>query len=462
MSPHLTIAAIATPPGRGAIGIVRISGPEALCIGRELFRGRRPLDELLGFSAALGWVEDRGERLDQVLCLVMRSPRSYTREDVVEFHCHGGPEPVGRVLQAALRHGARLAEPGEFTRRAYLSGRIDLSRAEAVAELIRSQTEAQARAALQRLSGGLEIAIGRLRGEVVELLARLEAGIDFADEEDVPAVSPEELRSRLKSLQGEAARLLEESERGRVVEEGWSVAIIGRPNVGKSTLMNALLREDRVIVTPHPGTTRDVVEESLNLGGLLVRLSDTAGIRDSADEIERLSVDRSLRAAAGADLLLFLLDASEPLQPQDLALLQKLNDQPRLLVLNKADLSPALRLEDALELCPGAPALSISARTGQGLPELEAKIIEIAYSGQTPPNAGPGDSSLLLNLRQLESLRRAGEALSRAGAALDQNLSDEFIAGDLRPAALALGEITGENISEEILDQIFSRFCIGK
>ena len=458
LSDHDTIAAIATPPGRGAIGIVRISGPEALRIGEQLFRGERGLAELKGFAAALGWVEDQSERLDQVLCLVMRAPRSYTREDVVEFHCHGGPEPLRRVLQAVLGRGARLAEPGEFTRRAFLAGRIDLSSAEATAELIESQIEAQARAALKRLAGGLQAAIGGLRAQVLELLALLEAGIDFADEEDIPVISRPELRSRLAGLQAEVERLLQESERGRVVEEGFFAAILGRPNVGKSTLMNALLREDRVIVTPHPGTTRDVVEESVVLAGLLVRLSDTAGIRASQDAVEQLSVDRSWRAAAGADLVLLLLDGSEPIQPEDSALVAKLGRQPVLLVLNKADLKPALREEDANRLCPGAPVVSISALTGQGLDRLEAKIVELASSGQS----WPGESAVLLNLRQRQSLRRAGEALARAQAALEEKLSDEFVAADLRPALAALGEITGESVSEEILDLIFSRFCVGK
>ena len=458
LSDHDTIAAIATPPGRGAIGIVRLSGPDALRIGEELFRGERGLTELKGFAAGLGWIEDRGERLDQALCLVMRAPRSYTREDVVEFHCHGGPEPLRRVIEAVLGRGARLAEPGEFTRRAFLAGRIDLSQAEAVAELIESRTAAQARAALQRLAGGLQDAIGRLREQVLELLAWLEAGIDFAEEEDVPAISRPELASRLSGLQAELQRLWRESERGRVVEEGLSVAIIGRPNVGKSTLMNALLREDRVIVTPHPGTTRDVVEESLNLNGRLVLLRDTAGIRESGDAIEQLSVERSWRAAAGADLVLLLLDGSAPLQPEDSILLAKLGDRPVLLALNKADLQPALREADANKLCPGAPVVSISALTGQGLGQLEAKIIERFDSGQ----GLPAESAVLLNLRQRQSLRRAGEALDRAQAALEAKLSDEFVAADLRPALAALGEITGESVSDEILDLIFSRFCIGK
>jgi len=455
---HDTIAAIATPPGRGAIGIVRLSGPEALRIGQELFHGERGLDGLKGFAAGLGWVEDQGERLDQALCLVMRSPKSYTREDVVEFHCHGGPEPLRRVLEAALRRGARLAEPGEFTRRAFLAGRIDLSAAEAVAELIESRTEAQARAALRRLGGGLQDAIGRLRDQVLELLALLEAGIDFADEEDIQAISRLGLTSRLADLRAEAERMLGESEAGRVVEEGFTVTIVGRPNVGKSTLMNALLREDRVIVTPHPGTTRDVVEDALNLNGLLVRLSDTAGIRASEDAVEQLSVDRSWRAAAGADLVLLLLDGSEPLQPEDSALLAKLDRRPVLLVLTKADLPPALSAADAKKLRPGAPLVSLSARTGQGLEKLEAQIKELACSGSSLP----GPSQVLLNLRQRQSLRRAGEALNRAQAALAQKLSDEFVASDLRPALAALGEITGENISSEILELIFSRFCVGK
>ena len=453
-----TIAAVATPAGRGAIGIVRLSGPRALAIAEELFRGKRPVSEIPAFGAALGWVEDQGERLDQALCLVMRAPLSYTREDVVEFHCHGGPEPLRRVLFAVLNRGARLAEPGEFTRRAFLAGRIDLSQAEAVAELISSQSEAQARAALLRLGGQLGRAIGGLRGELIEVLAGLEAGIDFAEEEDVGAMTPEELTGRLSGFLAEVERLLRESERGRVKEEGWSVAIVGRPNVGKSTLMNALLREDRVIVTEHPGTTRDVVEEAIVLEGLLVRLSDTAGIRESAEAVERLSVERSRRAAATADLVLLVLDGSEPLQPEDRELLQEPAGPPRLLVKNKADLDRALSEEEVSRLAAGAPVVAISALTGQGLSELEAGIKELAGAGEV----GAGPMRALANFRQRESLRRAGRALQQAEAALQQGLSDEFVAADLRAAAEALGEITGESVSDQVLDQIFSRFCIGK
>lgn len=457
-SPPDTIAAIATPAGRGAIGIVRLSGPRAVAIAEELFRGQRAVSELGGFRASVGWVEAEGERLDEALCLVMRAPRSYTREDVVEFHCHGGPEPLRRVLAAVLRRGARLAEPGEFTRRAFLAGRIDLSQAEAVAELIASQSEAQTRAALARLSGVLGRSIREMRSELIEVLAEVEARIDFAEEPEVEAMAREQWTGRLAGLSAQVEQLRKESERNRGRETGWAVAIVGRPNVGKSTLMNALLREDRVIVSEQPGTTRDVVEQAIVLEGNLVRLSDTAGIRETESAVERLSVARSRRAAADADLILLVLDGSGKLTPEDRGLLLELAGRPTVIAINKVDLPPALSETEVKQLADGLPVVKISALTGEGIQELEAKLL--ARMGES--GICSGEMNAGANLRQQESLAKAGQALNQARAALAQGLSEEFVAVDLRAAVAALGEITGETVTEQVLDRIFSRFCIGK
>ncbi len=452
-----TIAAVATPPGRGGIGIVRISGPDAVRIAGEIFRGERRPGDAPGYSVLYGWAVEGDSKLDEVLCLVMRAPRSYTREDVVELHCHGGPMPLRRVLEAVLRRGARLAEPGEFTRRAFLHGRIDLSEAEAVADLIFSLTEASARAALGQLAGGLARDVRASRQELVGVLADLEAGIDFA-EEDIEFITGDELRERLESQVSLMESRIEEGRRGRVVREGVGVVIAGRPNVGKSTLMNALLREDRVIVTPHPGTTRDIVEETLDLEGLAVRLSDTAGVRDEPDEIEREGVTRSLKALEEADLVMMMLDSSEALTAEDRSLIERVRNRPHLVVLNKSDLDQKLDEKELGELLPDSGALHISALKGDGLDQLKNRIKDMVWGDKVPASEPP----MITNLRHLEALQKALSSLRQALFAMADNLSEEFISADIRAAVRSLGEITGEDISEEVLDIIFSSFCIGK
>jgi tRNA modification GTPase len=457
LKPEDTIAAVATPPGRGGIGIIRISGPDAIRIACEIFRGERRPEEAPGYSLLYGWAVDGEENLDEVLLLIMRAPKSYTREDVVEFHCHGGPVPLRRVLEAALRSGARLADPGEFTKRAFLKGRIDLSEAEAVADLIFSMTEASARAALGQLSGALAKDVKRSRDELMKILADLEAGIDFV-EEDIEFITRKELRDRLEKHASLIEKRIREGSRGRIIREGIGAVIAGRPNVGKSTLMNALLREDRVIVTPHPGTTRDIVEEALDLEGVTVRLSDTAGVREELGEVEREGVTRSLRALEQSDLILAMLDSSEPLTNEDRLLVERVSGRPHLILLNKSDLEQKLNEKDLAEVMPSSQVLHISALKGEGLDELKSRIVEMVWGEKVSSSEPP----MVTNLRHLEALSRAKESIRQALAALEQNLSEEFISADLRGAIQALGEITGESITEEILEGIFSRFCIGK
>jgi tRNA modification GTPase len=458
-----TIAAVATPPGRGGIGIIRVSGPEAIRIAGEVFQGERAPEDAPGYSLLYGWAIDGDQKLDEVLCLVMRAPKSYTREDVVEFQCHGGPVPLRRVLEAVLRRGARLAEPGEFTRRAFLHGRIDLSEAEAVADLIQSMTEASARAALSQLSGRLADDVRRSREELLRVLADLEAGIDFP-EEDIEFITHRDLQEELERHADLLGKRIEDGRRGRVIREGIAAVIAGRPNVGKSTLMNALLKEDRVIVTPHPGTTRDIVEEALDLDGLTVRLSDTAGVRDSEGsegiepEVERESMSRSLHALESADLVLVVLDSSEPLTHEDRVLLDRVPDRPCLILLNKSDLAQRLFEKSLPEFLSGSRVLHISALTGQGLDQLKSSILEMVWQEE----AFSAEPPLVTNLRHLEALERARASLRQALSALEENLSEEFISSDLRAAIRYLGEITGESITEDMLDLIFSRFCIGK
>ncbi len=458
-----TIAAVATPPGRGGIGIIRVSGPDAIRIAGEVFQGERDPEGAPGYSVLYGWAVEGEEKLDEVLCMVMRAPKSYTREDVVEFHCHGGPVPLRRVLEAVLRRGARLAEPGEFTRRAFLHGRIDLSEAEAVADLIQSMTEASARAALSQLSGRLADDVRQSRADLLRVLSDLEAGIDFP-EEDIEFITRKELKDKLEGHADLLGRMIEDGKRGMVIREGIGVVIAGRPNVGKSTLMNALLKDDRVIVTAHPGTTRDIVEEALDLDGLTVRLSDTAGVRESRgpegieNEVEREGVSRSLQALKSADMVLVVLDSSEPLTEEDRALLDRVSDRARLILLNKSDLAQSLEEKSLAELLPGSRILHISALTGQGLDRVKSAILEMVWKEEAFSSEPP----LVTNLRHLDALERARASLSQALSALEESLSEEFISADLRAACQALGEITGESITEDMLDLIFSRFCIGK
>ena len=450
-----TIVAVATGPGRGAIGIVRISGPEAIPIASGLFHGKKELAKMAGFTAAHGWVFEDGQRLDEVLSLVLRAPNSYTREDTVEFHCHGGPLPLRRVLAAAVRAGARPAEPGEFTKRAFLAGRLDLAQAEAVADLIASETEAAAKSAAAQLAGELSRRLGQRGEEVAELLARLEAGIDFGEEEEVPAVAREDLVAGLAEADKDFSALLQSAATGRRYREGARVVIAGRPNVGKSTLMNALLQTERVIVTPSPGTTRDVVEDLIELSGIPVRLADTAGLREVGDPVERMGVAKARAALAEADLALVLVDGSETLSSADRQIVIQVSC-PLILAVNKSDLPPAASEEDLRTLAGPARTARISALTGQGLEELKKDIVA-ELTGTTST-----ETPLLANLRHVSALAAAQAALREAMVAAQQGLSDEFTASDLRRALDHLGQITGEAADDELLDLIFSRFCIGK
>lgn len=451
-----TIAAVATPPGSGAIGIIRISGPRAVAIASKIFAGNKDPESMPGFTAALGWIERQGERIDEVICLVMRAPLSYTCEDVVEFHCHGGPLTLAAVMEAVLAEGARPAQPGEFTRRAFLSGRIDLARAEAVADLVASQTDQAARAAAAQLGGALSGRLKELRSGLAEVLARLEAGIDFADEEDVEAIGREELVQRLDDLAGNLGALLELARRGMRYREGATVAIAGCANVGKSTLMNRLLGSERVIVTPEPGATRDVVEDGIEIEGMPIRLIDTAGIRAATGTAERIGVDMAKKAVARADLVLFLVDGSQPLSEQDREAAALVSGEA-VLVINKCDLPLAADEEEAVALLPGSPLVKISALTGEGVERLLRAVAE-KLIGEGPSEETP----LAAGSRHAQALAGAIDAVERARRAGVDGLSPEFVASDLRRALDAVGEITGETAPEDLLDLIFSRFCIGK
>ncbi|HZC05177.1 MAG TPA: tRNA uridine-5-carboxymethylaminomethyl(34) synthesis GTPase MnmE [Ktedonobacterales bacterium] len=469
-----TIAAIATPPGIGGVGVIRVSGARAFAIGQTLFHPAQPLPAGAPLSHQLtyGYIVDpaTGETIDETLTVFMRAPRTYTREDVVEMQGHGSPLTLRRILGLALAAGARLAHPGEMTQRAFLNGRIDLTQAEAVLDLVNASSEAGRRLALRQLDGDLSARVQAIRVDALGALTRIQASIDFPEEE-VPLPDPEELHALIAGAATGIAELLKGAARGRIVREGLRVVIVGRPNVGKSSLLNTLLGMERAIVTPIAGTTRDTVEEGARLGDLALRLVDTAGLTATNDPVERLGVARSRAAAREADILIVMLDGSEPLTSLDHAAATELRDTlaqdaapadaapfaPVTLAINKADLPQALSDADAQALWPGAPLVRISTLTREGVAPLEEAISRLALSGEAQM-ADP----LVASARHADALRRVGESLGDALRTLDRRDPLDFVAIDLRDALETLGEITGETATADLLDQIFAQFCIGK
>ena len=452
-----TIAAISTPVGEGGIGIVRLSGPDALAILQNIFlRGRKrsAIRKLQPYHLTYGHVVDpeTNQTLDEVLVAYMPAPWTYTRQDVVEINCHGGIVPLRRVLELCLRYGARLASPGEFTLRAFLNGRIDLAQAEAVLDIVRAKTAASLRVAVGQLDGRLSHEVHQVRAQMVDVLSWLEASVDFAEDE----IPPRDIAPDLEKVQGRLERLLSTADQGIVYRQGVRTAIIGRPNVGKSSLLNALLRTSRAIVTPIPGTTRDTLEETLNLQGVPLVLVDTAGITaDAEDVIERLGIERSRAALAQADLALMVVDGSEPLTSADHDIAALLENKPSLLVINKCDLPVVIDVDGFL---PNLPRVRISALTGEGLDTLESAIVETVFSGQVLAS----DALLVSNPRHKDILQRAHDHVLAARQTHAQGLPADFVAIDLTAAVNALGEITGETLHEDLLETIFSNFCIGK
>lgn len=457
MSPSFddTIAAISTPPGEGGIGIVRLSGGRAIEIAAAVFVSARGRDLRTARQRVfLGHVADaEGHILDEALLHVMRAPHSYTCEDVVEINAHGGMGPLNAVLERVLACGARLAGPGEFTQRAFLNGRIDLVQAEAVIDRIQARTRAGLRAAAAAADGVLSRSLHEIRDVLAEALAHIEAAVDFPDE-DLPELVDDVLRTRLEDVQRRMRALLATAETGRLYREGAAVAIVGRPNVGKSSLFNALLRDARAIVSAMPGTTRDRIEEVITIAGVPVRLMDTAGLRTTSDEVERIGVDIAREALRRADVILFVTDSSVPVAEEDERLAAELaeTEQSVVLVRNKIDLSGAAS-ETPWKF---SATCRVSAATGEGLSELEAALGAVLLGDAS---VAP-EQVLITRLHQRDSLRRAETALGRLLANYDA--SPEFLSIDLRDALSALGEITGETTPEDVLARIFGSFCIGK
>ena len=462
-----TICAIATPVGEGGIGIVRLSGEKAVDVAAGLvalrsgIRLKSAASHMLHHADILDPADPtRRIPLDEALVAVMRGPKSYTGEDVVEFQCHGGMVILRTVCEALVGAGARLSEPGEFTKRAFLNGRLDLAQAEAVLDTIRAKTEGSLRIAQEQLRGALSREVDGLREHLVGLLAHVEAGIDFV-EEDIAFLPTAELKAGLGRAHEAVSCLLAHGREGRILREGVTAAIIGRPNVGKSSLLNALLRTDRAIVTPIPGTTRDVLEEVLNIRGIPVRLLDTAGIRETSDPVELEGVRRSRGAQEQADLLLIVLDGSAPLMEEDQALLQESggkDDQKRLVIGNKTDLPRRIDPTFCRSDEPDRALVEISAKTGEGLDELRDQIRALLLR----PEFETRETVLVTHLRHQAALQRTLEALSATLGSVEAGAAGECVAMDLRSGIDALGEITGAVTTDDILDRIFSEFCIGK
>ncbi len=452
-----TIAAISTPVGAGGIGIVRISGPRSSGILGHLFRrpGGQALATFPPRQLLLGYIVDpaTGEQVDEVLVAYMPAPHSYTREDVGEINCHGGPVAVQRVLGLALAAGARLAGPGEFTLRAFLNGRLDLSQAEAVMDIVQARTAAGLRLAEAQLGGGLSAEVKQVRRPLVSVLAYLTALVDFPEDE----IPDQEFLGPVQTAFCRVQKLAESAETGAIYRQGVRTAIVGRPNVGKSSLLNALLRQARAIVTPVPGTTRDTVEETLNLRGIPVVLVDTAGITCSENIVEQLGIERSRQALSRADLVLMVVDASQPLQEGDREIASQV-EVPAVLVANKNDLPAAITAADLVQLLPGAKVVHTSMQTGAGLMELEVAI-ERAILGN---RVYASDALLVTNPRHQEALHRAAGHLKDAIEGLERRLPADLLVVHLEAALNALGEITGETVSDELLEAIFSQFCVGK
>ncbi|MFZ5649525.1 MAG: tRNA uridine-5-carboxymethylaminomethyl(34) synthesis GTPase MnmE [Bacillota bacterium] len=451
-----TIAAISTPPGEGGVGIIRISGEDSFRIAEKIFRPRKQKNWLSqSYKMHYGHVVDPGSGsvIDEVLLSVMKAPHTYTRENVVEINCHGGIVPLREAFRAVLAAGARLADPGEFTKRAFINGRIDLTQAESVIDIIRSKTEASLKVALSQLGGGLSDKIRKIQDRILVILAELEVSIDFP-EDDIDLKSKSEISVNAGEIIRDLDSLIESAGRGRIYREGIRTVIAGRPNVGKSSLLNVLLGRERAIVTEIPGTTRDVIEETINIRGIPLVLADTAGLRETNDLVEKIGVEKTREFMAGADLVLFVVEAEEGITGEDRYLLEKLEGKKTILIINKIDLGDKKETFEYGDI----PPVEISALKGQGINSLEDRIEEVITGG----GVSSPESIIISNARHEEILVRARNHLEEFLTSLEDDLPPDLLSIDVKDAFEALGKITGSAVTEDLLDHIFSQFCIGK
>jgi tRNA modification GTPase len=453
-----TIAAISTPSGESGISIVRLSGKDAVKLAKKIFKPRKEkkLEEVPSFSTHFGFIVDpkSKEVIDEVIVGVMKAPATYTKEDVVEFNCHGGPVPVRRTLELLLSCGARLAEPGEFTKRAFLNGRIDLAQAEAVIDVIKAKTEEGLKAAVNQLKGDLSKKMHEITAGLTEACVMIEANIEFPEAE-IEATDLNGIKKSLSKILLTINNLIRMAESGKLLREGVKTVIVGKPNVGKSSLLNELLDEERAIVTHIPGTTRDIIEESINIGGVAFVLTDTAGIRASKDFVEKKGIERSLKSLEEADLLLVIFDGSTGLAKEDLEIIKIIEKKNSIIIINKIDLKQKITAEKLFKV---KKPVKISIIKKQGLEDLKKKMVESVLK----KGVAGKENIIITNTRHKHQLEKAGEAIERAIVSIDKGLSEEFTAVDVREALDHIGEITGHVSTDDILNRIFSDFCIGK
>jgi tRNA modification GTPase len=455
-----TIAAIATAPGEAGIGIVRISGEEAIEILRKVFKPKKNIDigDIPSRMVVYGHAVNRkGEVLDEILAIVMRKPYSYTTENVVELHCHGGIVPARRIMEEVLRNGADLAEAGEFTKRAFMNGRIDLAQAEAVIDVITSKTETGLNAAMNQLEGVLSKEIRDIMDKLLSMLAHIEASIDFP-EHDVEEITIKNIKNMLLETKASTLALVDSFDDGKIVRDGLNTAIIGRPNVGKSSLLNVLLKENRAIVTEVPGTTRDIIEEYLNIGGILIRLIDTAGIRESQDVVEQIGVERTKGAINNSDLVILVLDASNELLKEDNEIIDLIRTKKVIAVLNKTDLGLVIDEKYLIELFGAENVIEMSVKNRVGIDKLEERIKGLVLQGKLSISK----NNMVTSIRHKFLLDKALENIEKAILSIEDEIPVDLISVDIREAWSSLGAITGDTVEEDIVNEIFSKFCIGK
>lgn len=456
-----TIAAISTPMGNGGIGIVRISGENSIELADKIFKAadRKKLADKQTHTITYGKVVNpkNDEVIDEVLVMLMRGPRTYTCEDVVEINCHGGMNVTNKVLEIILNNGARIAEPGEFTKRAFLNGRIDLSQAEAVMDVIDSKTELSRKTALNQLGGSVKEKVHELREEILDMIAGIEAAIDYP-EHDVEEETYSQMYKRTMNLKKEINYLIDSADRGIIIREGIEAVILGKPNVGKSSLLNYLLMEERAIVTDIPGTTRDTVEEYMNLGGIPVKIIDTAGIRETGDKVERIGVEKSRKCAENADVIFMMLDASTPLGYEDEEILEFIKDKKTIILVNKMDIDINIDVDTLCKYTNKENVIFISVKKNIGMDKLTERFKEMFLGGCIESK----ESVLISNTRHKNMLVKAEEALDGAINTIKSGMPEDFISMDLQDALSALGEITGDSVDDEIIDRIFTKFCLGK
>ncbi|HDG5526322.1 tRNA uridine-5-carboxymethylaminomethyl(34) synthesis GTPase MnmE [Staphylococcus aureus] len=455
-----TITSISTPMGEGAIGIVRLSGPQAVEIADKLYKGKHLLNDVPSHTINYGHIIDpeSKEVVEEVMVSVLRAPKTFTREDIIEINCHGGILTINRVLELTMTYGARMAEPGEFTKRAFLNGRIDLSQAEAVMDFIRSKTDRASKVAMNQIEGRLSDLIKKQRQSILEILAQVEVNIDYPEYDDVEDATTEFLLEQSKEIKQEINRLLDTGAQGKIMREGLSTVIVGKPNVGKSSMLNNLIQDNKAIVTEVAGTTRDVLEEYVNVRGVPLRLVDTAGIRETEDIVEKIGVERSRKALSQADLILFVLNNNEALTQEDYTLYEVVKNEDVIVIVNKMDLEQNIDINEVKDMIDDTPLIQTSMLKQEGIDELEIQIRDLFFGGEVQNQ----DMTYVSNSRHISLLKQARQTIQDAIDAAESGVPMDMVQIDLTRTWEILGEIIGETASDELIDQLFSQFCLGK